>query len=241
MSGKDQMLHEPENHTLLNIEFKIVYSGRRTLAISIFPDSSVIIRVPYRTSLKTINRLVQEKSAWIKKHQERYIEKEPSNLTRKYINGEMHLYRGKEYALKIEKSSKSYISFFDNVIELRLNNTNDPDEIKWVLYQGYKREASLLFPDILKRVLLKHDNQMFKPSGLIIRTMKRRWGSCSGKGVITLSTELIKLPDLYIEYVIIHELCHLKHHNHGSGYYKLLSEMFPEWKQVRQEMRRYIQ
>jgi predicted metal-dependent hydrolase len=70
--------------------------------------------------------------------------------------------------------------------------------------------------------------------------MKRRWGSCSNKGIITLSTELIKLPDLYLEYVIIHELCHLKHHNHGSGYYKLLSELFPDWKAARKDMRTYF-
>jgi hypothetical protein len=98
-----------------------------------------------------------------------------------------------------------------------------------------------VFPDIMRSVLEKHKNQMFKPTGLVIRAMRRRWGSCSNKGIITLSTELIKLPDLFIEYVIIHELCHLKHHNHGSGYYELLSELFPEWRSVRKELRRYIQ
>ena len=67
-----------------------------------------------------------------------------------------------------------------------------------------------------------------------------RWGSCSRKGLITLSTELIKLPDIYIEYVIIHELCHLKHHNHGKEYYNLLSELFPDWKKVRKDLREYI-
>jgi hypothetical protein len=70
--------------------------------------------------------------------------------------------------------------------------------------------------------------------------MKSRWGSCSKKGIITLSTELIKLPDIYIEYVIIHELCHLKHHNHGKEYYNLLSELFPAWKNVRKDLRGYI-
>jgi predicted metal-dependent hydrolase len=93
----------------------------------------------------------------------------------------------------------------------------------------------------MNKVLSDHENQMFKPSGLVIRTMKRRWGSCSGKGIITLSTELIKLDDLYIEYVITHELCHLKQHNHGPEFYKLLSGLFPDWKSVRKELRKYIQ
>ena len=90
-------------------------------------------------------------------------------------------------------------------------------------------------------MLKKYEDQRFKPEALVMRTMKRRWGSCSNKGIITLSTELIKLPDLYIEYVVIHELCHLKHHNHSARYYKLLSDLFPEWKAVRTELRKYIQ
>jgi predicted metal-dependent hydrolase len=94
---------------------------------------------------------------------------------------------------------------------------------------------------IFNGMIEKYEDQMFKPTGLVIRTMKRRWGSCSTRGKITLSTELIKLPDLYIEYVIVHELCHLRHHNHGAGYYKLLSELFPEWRFVRKELRKYIQ
>ena len=97
------------------------------------------------------------------------------------------------------------------------------------------------FPELMSKVIRKHENQLFKPTGLVVRTMKRRWGSCSNKGVITLSTELIKMSDLYIEYVIAHDLCHLKHHNHGEHYYKLLSEVFPEWKKVRREMRKYMQ
>ena len=108
------------------------------------------------------------------------------------------------------------------------------------MYKGYKNEAVIIFPDLLSNVLQKHEIQVFKPTSLVIRTMKRRWGSCSNKGIITLSTELIKLPDLFIEYVILHELCHLKHHNHGREYYRLLSEVFPDYKQVRKELRRYI-
>jgi predicted metal-dependent hydrolase len=236
----NSMLKYEESNSIQDIEFKIKYSARRTLAISILPDSSVIVRVPYRTSLKTIHRLVQQKSGWITKHLDNFKGLEENKLNRQYINGESHLFRGNESVLKIEKSARAYVRFNDNLIELGLEKTDDPTAVKSLLYNGYKNEASLIFPEILKSVLKKHEVQSFIPKGIIIRTMKRRWGSCSNKGIITLSTELIKLPDLFIEYVIVHELCHLKHHNHGSGYYKLLSELFPEWKLVRKEMKRYI-
>jgi hypothetical protein len=207
----------------------------------VLPDSSVIVRVPYHTSFKTINRIVNEKYSWVLKHRDNYRKLDNSPIKKSYISGETHLFHGNPSVLKIEKSGKSYIRFYDNTIELGTEKTDDTPIIRRLLYKGYKTEALKYFPELFNKVLRDHENQMFKPAGLVIRTMKRRWGSCSNKGVITLSTELIKLSDLYIEYVITHELCHLKHHNHGPQFYKLLSEVFPEWKTVRKELRKYIQ
>jgi predicted metal-dependent hydrolase len=234
------MLKDQKSHNIQNIEFKVIYSRRRSLGISVLPDSSVIVRVPYLTSFKTISRIVLQKSGWIIKHRDSYKEKEKSNFNGLYITGETHLFRGNEFVLKVEKSCKDYFRFLTGTIELGLKKTENAKAIKRLLYKGYKNEALIVFPEILDKILKKHESQMFRPAGLIIRTMKRRWGSCSNKGIITLSTELIKLPDLFIEYVIIHELCHLKHHNHGSGYYNLLSELFPDWKSVRKEMKNYF-
>lgn len=222
-----------------DFEYKVVYSRRRTLGISVLPDSSVIVRVPFRTSDKTITRLIHEKSSWIVKHRDNYRNQNNISKTRSYTNGVSHLFRGREYIMKIENSKKSYIRFNEETIEMGLGKPEDQDAVKKLLYKGYLSEAKLLFPELLRTTLEKLNHQNFKPSGLIIRTMKRRWGSCSFRGVITLSTELIKLPDIYIEYVIIHELCHLKHHNHGAKYYELLSELFPDWKSVRKELRKY--
>jgi predicted metal-dependent hydrolase len=234
-------LKDHQTHRIEDIEFKVVYSGRRSIGISVLPDSSVIVRVPYLTSLKTITRIVTDKYYWVIKHRDNYRKLDNSSLNRSYTTGELHLFRGNRSIIQIEKSVMPYVRFNDNTIELGTSKTDDEAAIKRLLYKGYKDEALILFPELLQKVVREHQNQMFKPAGLIIRTMKRRWGSCSNKGLITLSTELIKLSDLYIEYVIAHELCHLKHHNHGAQYYKLLSEVFPEWKNVRKELRKYIQ
>lgn len=236
-----ETLKDQQTHIIEDIEFKVIYSRRRSIGISVLPDSSVIVRVPYLTSLKTINRIVSEKNGWILKHRDTYRRLYKSSFNRSFTSGEMHLFRGKESILKIEKSKRPFVKFFDTTIELGISNTEDARAIRRLLYKGYKNEALINIPGILDKVLNDLENQMFKPSGLVIRTMKRRWGSCSNKGVITLSTELIKLSDLYIEYVIAHELCHLKHHNHGVKYYRLLSEVYPEWKTVRKELRKYIQ
>jgi predicted metal-dependent hydrolase len=235
------MHRTPVTGKIQDIEFKVIYSGRRTLGISILPDSSVIVRVPYRTSEKTISRLIQEKASWIIKHRDNYRIQHKNKLNRLYVNGEKYFFRGIESVLKIERSKKTFVRFNNNTIELGLEKTDDAKAIKKLLYEGYKDEALAVLPVILNRIIERYEDQKFKPTGLVIRTMKRRWGSCSNRGKITLSTELIKLPDRYIEYVIIHELCHLRHHNHGSGYYNLLSALFPDWKSIRKELRNYTQ
>jgi len=223
-----------------DIEFKVVYSRRRTLGISVLPDATVVVRVPLRTADKTIIRIVEEKSEWIKKHRDSYKQLHLSKPGKTFSDGEKHLFRGNEAVLKIEKSSKPFVWFSDGIIDMGLLKPEDPKAVKRLLYTGYKREAGLLFPELQDRMVQKHVNQNFTPTGLVIRSMKRRWGSCSNKGLITLSTELIKLDDRHIEYVIVHELCHLKHHNHSSRYYELLTELFPEWKEVRKELRKFI-
>jgi predicted metal-dependent hydrolase len=223
-----------------DIEFKVIFSHRRTLAISVLPDSTIVVRVPFRTPVSTINRIVSEKADWIRKHRDSAVKRANSRPDSTFTEGGVHLFRGSEYVLRIMKSGRNYVRFFDGTVEMGLEKTGDHTALRRLMYDHYKEQAARVFPELLNKMLGRYSEHNFKPAGLTIRTMKRRWGSCSSKGKITLSTELIKLPDLYIEYVIVHELCHLKHHNHGAGFYNLLSELFPEWKQVRKQMKMYV-
>lgn len=229
-----------EENGSATIQYRVIYSGRRSLGISVRPDGSVIVRVPYRTPEKTITRLVQDKASWIIRHRDNYISRAKSKIAKQYTDGEKHLFRGNEINLKLTISARSYYKLYNGTIELGVKQNSGQNSARALLFAAYKNEASQLFPEMLAIVLNKNKAHDFRPSGLVIKTMKRRWGSCSGKGIITLNTELIKLPDYYIEYVISHELCHLKHHNHGPHFYELLSQIFPNWKNARKEMRTYI-
>jgi predicted metal-dependent hydrolase len=234
-------MHKPEQtYKLENIEFRIIYSRRKTLGISVLPDASVIVRAPYRASLKTIYRIVGDKAAWIIRHRDNYRNGDQKKLNGALVTGGKQLFRGQEYELIVSRAQKHFVRINGEFIEIGVTDTNDNHQIKRLLYTIYKSEAARLFPEMVNSVLKKHEQQSFRPMGLVIRSMKSRWGSCSKKGIITLSTELIKLPDLFIEYVITHELCHLKHHNHGKEFYQLLGELFPLWKKTRKEMRNYV-
>jgi predicted metal-dependent hydrolase len=221
------------------ITFRLVRSARRTLCISIQKDGSVLVRAPYLTSLKSIERLVKQKASWIIRHSQKMTIRSEAGR-KSYSQGEIHLFRGKESALRICRSAKAFCHFKDDLIELGLNDPSSTQDIMAILSKGYYAEAKKAFPDIMNRMLVRYHEYGFKPESLSIRRMKSRWGSCSGKGKITLNSELIRLPDIFIEYVIAHELCHLKHHNHGSGFYELLSELFPNWREIRKKLKEVV-
>jgi predicted metal-dependent hydrolase len=224
----------------MEIKYNIVYSSRRTLGISILRDGLVVVRAPYRTSRESIEKMVREKASWIIKHTgniKSRLEKKPAL---QFTHGEKHLFRGREMELRLVKSDRLNCRFNDDTIEIGLPLEPGPLTVIDMLYRGYTREAARLFPDMLSVIQKKYNAQGFRYSRLVIRTMRSRWGSCSNRGVITLNTELIRMPDHLIEYVMIHELCHLKHHNHGNGFYNLLSELLPGWQLYRKELKQHV-
>jgi predicted metal-dependent hydrolase len=147
---------------------------------------------------------------------------------------------GKEQILKLTQSPKLFVREYDGTIEAGLPDPDDSRKVKAMLDKWYREKAILKFSLLLDRILLKYENYHFNPSEIVVRASKSRWGSCSSKGKISISSELIKLDEKFYEYIIIHELCHLKHPNHGSGFYKLLEELLPDYKEVRKELRKYI-
>lgn len=222
-----------------NLKYKVIYSSRRTLSICISPDNGIVVRAPHRASEKKIEQFVSEKAGWIRKHVENNSNLIRLNQGKRYIDGESHLFMGKENVLKINHSQQIYVSHYDNIIEAGVNGAAS-NMIKPLLDNWYMQKAREIFPEKTDEILRKFSSYNFSPSSLVVRSLRSRWGSCNSEGKITLSSELIKLDQVFLEYVIIHELCHLKYHHHGKDYYRLLKELFPNYKAVRKELRKYI-
>lgn len=210
------------------------------MSIIVSPDKGVTVRVPNRTSPATIDDYVQKKSGWIKKHLDGFSQLKRIRHDKKYIEGESHALLGREYALRISKSAKPFVSLNDKIIEVGMDIFDDREMIKSYLERWYTQKASEIFNKKMNEILSKYQEYRFSPLRLAVRPLKSRWGSCTSKGKITLNTDLVKLDENFIDYVIVHELCHLKHHNHGREFYTLLSELFPDWKRTRAALRKYI-
>lgn len=135
------------------INYKVIFSRRRSIGITIGPESGVIVRAPFRTSQKTIENLVLSKSRWIKKHLENHADQIRINQNRRYANGELHYFGGREYPLRIVQSEQSYVKHYEDVIEIGLKVIDKMDKVRLLLKNWYKKTAAEHFRKVLMKYL----------------------------------------------------------------------------------------
>ncbi len=222
-----------------SLNYKVIFSNRRSISIILHPVKGITVRAPYRTSLKIIEKFVIQKTGWIQKTLEKYKSAKNLNEKKRFAGGEKVIFMGREYELKLTYAARDHITLQDNIIEMGVSDEYDPHMIRSKLNRWYMNKAREIIPDRIKEIIKKYDDCAFFPTVIRIRKMKSRWGSCSSKGRITINSELVKINADLIDYVIIHELCHLKYHNHGSEFYRLLQSLVPDYKALRKELRAY--
>lgn len=209
------------------ISYELIFQDRKTLGIKVFPEGSVKVYAPVDTSNEKIEEKVKEKARWILKQQNEFLSYHPLTPARKYINGETHLYLGRQYILQSEISKVNQVKVFRGKLVVQHKSNT---KVETVVKKWYKEKAVDHFNSVLdEKINLFTKYDIEKPI-IEIRSMSKRWGSCTVKGKVILNPELIKAPKGSIEYVMLHELCHLVHHNHTKAFYELQEKMMPDWK-----------
>jgi len=211
-----------------NIPFEVIYVERKTMEISVMPDASVVIKAPLETSHEEIEKRVKKRARWICKQINYFRQFEPRTPPRQYLSGETHLYLGKQYRLKIITASCNSVKLQRGYIIIGVTK-NKPEVIKKLLKQWYSDKAHIKFDESFNRCWDTFGNYSGKKPDIYIRQMKSRWGSLSKKGTLTLNVDLVRAPVECVEYVITHELCHLKHNDHSRRFYELLEKVMPDW------------
>lgn len=210
------------------IPFQISFSKRKSLEISVHPDKSVFVKAPEGTERLAIEEKVKKRARWIKRQIRYFDQFDPRTPSRKYVSGESHLYLGKKYRLKIAQGSENYI-LLKNGFFMTTTDRSKPENIESILNEWYRSKANLYLTKSFEECWAKFKlNDASKPTVKIMK-LKKRWGSLSKNKTLTLNLDLIKAPKECIEYVIIHELCHLVHHNHSPEFYRLLERSLPDW------------
>ena len=211
------------------IQYSILLQDRKSLSISVHPNMIVEIKAPLKATRNQIEKRLQKRASWILKQLNFFEKLQPLTPLRKYINGETHLYLGKQYKLKIRKSLQSDVKIQNGYIIVRTNPQYNQKQIIHTIEEWYKESAKLIIGKIFDEMIGEFQSKRLIPRAFQIRKMKKRWGSCTASKKIILNSELIKAPKNCIKYVIIHELCHLKCPNHSSRFYQLQSYFLPNW------------
>jgi predicted metal-dependent hydrolase len=219
------------------IDFQIKYSDRKTLGITVTPDMDVLVKAPKDSTISKIEEMLKKKAPWIIKQQSFFLAFHPKTTERKYISGETHLYLGRQYLLKVEEGHDESVKLKGKYIEVK---THDKSRVKLLVNNWYLEHARKKFHSTALPLIGKFRKYKVEPSSIVLREMPTRWGSCTPKGKIILNPELIKAPKGCIEYVIIHELCHLIHHDHTQKFIDLQTKEMKDWEKWKMKLERLL-
>ena len=208
----------------------IVKSTRRkTMALKV-NHRGVFIHMPSNLTLSTAKKFIAQKTAWIKLKLKQQSLRQP--ITKQYIDGETLLFLGENYTLRLHQQETSPIV---NKIRAELTFSGritrlSTSTIKKTLIDWYKQQADAY---LHSRTQVLAEKTGFMPRSITIKTYKARWGSCKITGDIQFNWKLMLAPPAVIDYVIVHELCHLVHHNHSASFWQLVTHHYPNVKQAR--------
>lgn len=222
------------------IEYQLSYSARKTLAIDVHPDLSVVVMAPKNTDDSAVEEKMHKRASWIIQQQRFFENYLPTIPPRRYVSGESHRYLGRQYRLRVHEGNEDVVKMARGQINVFLTDSSQKKSIKTLVKAWYRHRAEVVFRESFDAMAVKAKRYDIDLDSFDLRRMKNRWGSCTKEGRILLNPDLIIAPKMCIEYVIVHELCHLKEHNHSPAFYRLLLTLMPDWERRRERLNKCV-
>jgi hypothetical protein len=227
------------------IWYTVSFSPRRTkVAIAVYPDTSVAVTVPTGTTHDSVRELVQKKAPWILEQIGDFEHLAMLDATKRYVGGETFLYLGRQYRLKIAVSGeKPSVKLVGGYFEVTVPDGVRPemDPVRHALCAWYKEHALQKVREVVRAYAQR---LRLDPPKVTIRHQLKRWGSCTKDGALNINFLIIMAPMSQVEYVVAHELCHLRHKDHSAGFWDLLRLLMPDYEirkeRLRKEGWRYV-
>ena len=219
------------------IEITIKRSKRTTACLRIQPDGTVEVRGPRLMSDAFVRNFVEAKADWIIQKRKEVAEHQSKKREHTYQSGDVFLYLGEEYVLTLVAAGRKRVEVLkgettQDLNRLVLHTTSfEPRNIEKHLKEWYKKLATEY---ITSRVNYYADMIPGEHTGITMENRKGRWGSCSSTRELTFNWRLILAPAEIIDYVVVHELCHLKHMDHSPAYWKAVERILPDYKARRE-------
>ncbi|MDQ4072963.1 MAG: M48 family metallopeptidase [Thermoproteota archaeon] len=201
------------------IKFRIIKTSKRKTTEIIIRYGDILVRAPVSKPAAEIKELVEKKSGWILKHLDKIKYNKPEVILPKYKNNTTLPYLGKNYDLTIIKDVHDYVEFANNTFSIY---SRRPESRLWNK-ETYEKWLFSLAPRIFHPLVEKYSSMLnAKPGKILIKDLKSRWGSTTPKDTINLNVHLMKAPLEVIEYVVLHEIGHLRVKDHSHRFWELI-------------------
>ncbi len=208
------------------INYQLSFSDRKTLGITVTSDMEIKVTAPENTPKEKIEEKVRKKAPWILKQTSYFLRFQPKAPKKRFVSGESHLYLGRQYRLQIIEGNKDEVRYKGRSLQITTDPKNKAEQL---LNAWYRERAKIKFAEMAEPLITRFKKYKVEPTNIYLHNMPKRWGSCTPTGKIILNPELIKAPKPCIEYIIIHELCHLVHRNHNKKFFDLQTREMPDW------------
>ncbi len=201
---------------------KIVRSKRKTISLTVTEDAALIVRAPMRTPLRYIHDMVNRNLPWIKEKKAAINRLNAAYKPKEFVDGEEFLYLGNTYALRL--SNQKQIELTDHLVFPRVYLPRAEKKLK----EWYREQALRI---ISERVARCSRINGCGYRSVKISNAKKRWGSCGPSGTLNFSWRLIMAPPEIVNYLVVHEVVHLKHRNHSAEYWSMVKSLLPDYKE----------
>lgn len=220
------------------IRFSVHFRPRTRwrVAIHVLPDGSVQVDAPEHSDIQDVKQAVRKRAAWIWRELEAQRARRHHVLPREYVSGETHFYLGRRHMLKVAlaPNAQARVRLWRGRLEITVPE-RDTGIVRRRLETWYRARAQEVFGRVLADMATRLRMRDALPAYRLV-SMRTQWGSCSPAGELLFNPALVKAPKGCIEYVVAHELCHLKEHNHSERFYRLLSAALPDWAARKREL-----
>lgn len=225
------LANNPEYHDGNGFVAEVIRTSRRKTADIRVEEGTVSIVVPLNTSAEKIDQLLTSKRQWIKEKIALQRDLAPAS-SKQFVSGEAFPYLGRNYRLKIEHGPFIPVKLLQGRLVVQTpQGSHQPHLIRSALVRWYKRQAEQKLPEKVARYAPMVG---VKPRATNIRSFKARWGSCTAKGELEFNWLIMLAPNRMVDYVVIHELCHLIHHDHSPEFWREVARVMPDYQQCRE-------
>jgi len=213
------------------IVFYVLRREIKNINLKVTPESKVIVSANNNVTIDYIKDFIRRKANWIIKNVRYFNEYRPPVIEKKYESGESVKYLGRQYRLKVKQDNYAGVKLANGYIILNVIDDKNILHKKEILDNWYKEKSRIKFNEIFEKLFpLIQKYEIVKPK-IAIRKMKTKWGSYSSKkNEIALNTDIVKAPKYCIEYVVLHELIHMRYRNHDKKFHNFLTVLMPDWK-----------